>query len=148
MCRAAVRSVVQNLRSRSAPAFRQGALEATHRADVRHERYDRLTSMEVMDMEATRDELLSEFKGLIGDAEALLKATTDQAGETVTAVRQRIEQRLEEGKKSVAEAEVLLFEKTKEAARNAEVYVRENPWNAVGIAAGVGLVVGLLMRRR
>jgi ElaB/YqjD/DUF883 family membrane-anchored ribosome-binding protein len=104
--------------------------------------------MEVMDMEATRDELLSEFKALIGDAEALLKATTDQAGETITAVRQRIEQRLEEGKKSVAEAEVLLLEKTKEAAKSADVYVRENPWNAVGIAAGVGLVVGLLVARK
>jgi len=99
-------------------------------------------------MEATRDELLSEFKALIGDAEALLKATTDQAGETITAVRQRIEQRLEEGKKSVAEAEVLLLEKTTEAAKSADVYVRENPWNAVGIAAGVGLVVGLLVARK
>ena len=99
-------------------------------------------------MEATRDELLSDFKALIGDAEALLRATKDQAGETVTAVRQRIEQRLEEGKKSVAEAEVLLLEKTKEAAKSADVYVRENPWNAVGIAAGVGLVVGLLVARK
>ena len=99
-------------------------------------------------MEATRDELLSEFKALIGDAEALLKATTDQAGETITAVRQRIEQRLEEGKKSVAEAEALLLEKSKEAAKSADVYVRENPWNAVGIAAGVGLVVGLLVARK
>jgi len=99
-------------------------------------------------MEATRDELLSEFKALIGDAEALLRATTDQAGETVTAVRQRIEQRLEEGKKSVAEAEVLLLEKTKEAAKSADVYVRENPWNAVGIAVGVGFVVGLLVTRK
>jgi len=104
--------------------------------------------MEVMDMEATRDELLSEFKALIGDAEALLKATADQAGETVTAVRQRIEQRLEEGKKAVAEAEVVLLETTKEAAKTADVYVRENPWNAVGIAAGVGLVVGLLVGRK
>ena len=111
-------------------------------------RYDRLAMTEVMNMDATRDELLSEFKALISDAEALLRATTDQAGETVTAVRHRIEQRLEEGKKSVAEAEVLLLEKTKEAAKSAEIYVRENPWNAVGIAAGVGLVVGLLMRRR
>ena len=99
-------------------------------------------------MEATRDELLSDFKALIGDAEALLRATTDQAGETVTAVRQRIEQRLEEGKKSVAEAEALLLERTKEAAKSADVYVRENPWNAVGIAAGVGLVVGLLVARK
>jgi ElaB/YqjD/DUF883 family membrane-anchored ribosome-binding protein len=104
--------------------------------------------MEVMDMEATRDELLSEFKALIGDAEALLKATADQAGETVTAVRQRIEQRLEEGKKSVAEAEVLLLERTKEAAKSADVYVREHPWNAVGLAAGVGFVVGLLVARK
>jgi len=99
-------------------------------------------------MEATRDELLSDFKALIGDAEALLRATTGQAGETVTAVRQRIEQRLEEGKKSVAEAEALLLERTKEAAKSADVYVRENPWNAVGIAAGVGLVVGLLVARK
>jgi ElaB/YqjD/DUF883 family membrane-anchored ribosome-binding protein len=104
--------------------------------------------MEVMDMEATRDELLSEFKALIGDADALLKATADQAGETVTAVRQRIEQRLEEGKKSVAEAEVLLLERTKEAAKSADVYVREHPWNAVGLAAGVGFVVGLLVARK
>jgi ElaB/YqjD/DUF883 family membrane-anchored ribosome-binding protein len=104
--------------------------------------------MEVMDMEATRDELLSEFKALIGDADALLKATADQAGETVTAVRQRIEQRLEEGKKSVAEAEVLLLERTKEAAMSADVYVREHPWNAVGLAAGVGFVVGLLVARK
>jgi ElaB/YqjD/DUF883 family membrane-anchored ribosome-binding protein len=104
--------------------------------------------MEVMDMEATRDELLSEFKALIGDAEALLKATADQAGETVTAVRQRIEQRLEEGKKSVAEAEVLLLERTKEAAKSVDVYVREHPWNAVGLAAGVGFVVGLLVARK
>ena len=99
-------------------------------------------------MEATRDELLSDFKALIGDAEALLRATTDQAGETVTAVRERIEQRLEEGKKSVAEAEALLLERTKEAAKSADVYVRENPWNAVGIAAGVGLLVGLLVARK
>ena len=99
-------------------------------------------------MEATRDELLSDFKALIGDAEALLRATTDQAGETVSAVRQRIEQRLEEGKKSVAEAEALLLERTKEAAKTADVYVRENPWNAVGLAAGVGLVVGLLVARK
>jgi ElaB/YqjD/DUF883 family membrane-anchored ribosome-binding protein len=99
-------------------------------------------------METTRDELLSDFKALIGDAEALLKATTGHAGETVTVVRQRVEQRIEEAKKSVADAEALVLERTKEAAQSADVYVRENPWNAVGIAAGVGLVVGLLVARK
>lgn len=107
-----------------------------------------LTSMEVVDMDATREQLHAEFKALIDDAEAFLKATAGQAGEAVTTARQRIEQRLEEGKRSLAEAEVLLIDKSKEAAKTAEVYVRENPWNAVGIAAGVGLVLGLILRRR
>ena len=98
-------------------------------------------------MEATREKLVSDLKVLIDDAEELLKATANQAGDTVATVRQRIEQSLEEGKRSLAEAEDLLLDKGKEAARTADAYVRENPWNAVGIAAGVGLVLGLLIRR-
>ena len=99
-------------------------------------------------MEVTRERLISDFKVLIDDAEELLRATAGQAGGTIDTVRRRFEQSLEEGKQSLAEAEVLLVNKGREAAKTADVYVRENPWNAVSIAAGVGLVVGLLMRRR
>ena len=100
-----------------------------------------------MNMEVSKEKLLSDFKVLVGDAEELLKATTNQAGEKVSAARQRIEQSLEQGKRTLAEAENMLADKTKEAAKAAELYVRENPWNAVGIAAGIGLVLGLLIRR-
>ena len=99
-------------------------------------------------MEVTRERLISDFKVLIDDAEELLRATAGQAGGTIDTVRRRFEQSLEEGKQSLAEAEVLLVNKGREAAKTADVYVRENPWNAVSIAAGVGLVLGLLMRRR
>lgn len=98
-------------------------------------------------MEATREKLVSDLKVLIDDAEELLKATANQAGEKVASVRQRIEQSLDEGKRSLAEAEDLLLDTSKEAAKAADSYVRENPWNAVGIAAGIGLVLGLLIRR-
>ena len=98
-------------------------------------------------MEATREKLVSDLKVLIDDAEELLKATANQAGEKVATVRQRIEQSLDESKRSLAEAEDLLLDTGKEAAKAADVYVRENPWNAVGIAAGIGLVLGLLIRR-
>ena len=98
-------------------------------------------------MEATREKLVSDLKVLIDDAEELLKATANQAGEKVATVRQRIEQSLYEGKRSLAEAEDVLLDTGKEAARAADIYVRENPWNAVGIAAGIGLVLGLLIRR-
>jgi ElaB/YqjD/DUF883 family membrane-anchored ribosome-binding protein len=48
----------------------------------------------------------------------------------------------------MAEAQAALLVKTKEAARATDVYVHENPWRAIGAAAGVGLVIGLLIGRR
>lgn len=100
-----------------------------------------------MDGETSKDRLVGDLRTLISDAEELLKATTSQAGEKVTAARQRIEQSLIEGKKALADAEKALVKKSKEYADVADDYVRENPWSAVGVAAGVGLILGLLIRR-
>ena len=100
-----------------------------------------------MDGETSKERLVSDLKTLIGDAEELLKATTAQAGEKIAVARQKIEQSLIEGKKALADAEEVVIKKSKECAEIADDYVRDNPWSAVGIAAGVGLVLGLLIRR-
>ena len=100
-----------------------------------------------MDGETTsKDKLVGDLKNLVADAEELLKATASQAGEKVAEARQKIEQSLIEGKKALADAEKTLVKKSKEAADLADDYVRDNPWSAVGIAAGAGLVLGLLIR--
>jgi ElaB/YqjD/DUF883 family membrane-anchored ribosome-binding protein len=101
----------------------------------------------IMDGEPTNKErLVNDLKTLVGDAEELLKATANQAGERISVARQKIEQSLVEGKKALADAETTLLKKSKECAEIADDYVRENPWGAVGIAAAVGLAVGLLIR--
>jgi len=100
-----------------------------------------------MEGASTTDKLVSDLKNLIGDAEELLRATTSQAGEKIAVARQRIEQSLVEGKRALADAEQVVLDRSKEYAETAEEYVRENPWAAVGIAAGLGLLFGLLMRR-
>jgi len=100
-----------------------------------------------MDDETTnKDKLVGDLKALVADAEELLKATASQAGERVAEARQKIEQSLIEGKKALADAEKTLVKKSQECAEIADDYVRENPWSAVGLAAGVGLVLGLLLR--
>ncbi|HLN86035.1 MAG TPA: DUF883 family protein [Candidatus Limnocylindrales bacterium] len=100
-----------------------------------------------MDDEITsKGKLVGDLKNLVADAEELLRATASQAGEKVAVARQKIEQSLIEGKKALADAEKTLLKKSKECAELADDYVRENPWSAVGIAAGVGLVLGLLIR--
>ncbi len=100
-----------------------------------------------MDGETTsKDKLVGDLRNLVADAEELLKATASQAGDKIGEARQKIEQSLIEGKKALADAEKSLVAKSKECAEIADDYVRENPWSAVGIAGGIGLVLGLLIR--
>ncbi len=98
--------------------------------------------------EVTKEQLIADFKAVVADAEALLKATANQGGEELAAVRTKAEESLRVVKARIAEEQVALVVKTKEAARAADAYVHEYPWKAVGVAAGFGLLIGLLSSRR
>ena len=98
--------------------------------------------------DVSKDKLVADLKVVVADAEELLRATASQAGEKVSAARQRIEASLATAKVKLTEAEEALLEKSKEAAKAADEYVRENPWQAVGVAAAAGLVLGVLISRR
>ena len=96
----------------------------------------------------SQERLVSAIRSEISDAEELLSATADQVGEKIARLRERIQSRLREAKLRLAEAEALLVDKTRAAARATDDYVHESPWTAIGIAAGVGLLVGLALGRR
>jgi ElaB/YqjD/DUF883 family membrane-anchored ribosome-binding protein len=96
----------------------------------------------------TQERLVSAIRSEISDAEETLSATADQAGEKITRLRSRIENRLREAKFRLIDAEQALLARTREAAHAADDYVHESPWIAIGVAAGMGAVVGLLMGRR
>jgi ElaB/YqjD/DUF883 family membrane-anchored ribosome-binding protein len=96
----------------------------------------------------SRDKLISDVRVVISDAEDLLKATASAAGEKVSAARERVQESLHKAKVKLAEAEEVVIQKAKQTARATDEYVHENPWRSVGIAAGVGLVIGLLIGRR
>lgn len=97
---------------------------------------------------ATKDKLAQDLKIVIADAEELLRATASQAGEKVAAAREKFQDTLRRAKVRLAEAEDVMIDRTKQAARATDEYVHEHPWRAVGIAAGVGLIIGLLIGRR
>jgi ElaB/YqjD/DUF883 family membrane-anchored ribosome-binding protein len=98
--------------------------------------------------DVSKEKLVQDLRLVIGDAEELLKATAATAGEKVSAARERIQDRIHSAKIKLAEAEEALLLKTREAARATDVFVHDNPWYAVGIAAGAGLVIGMLIGRR
>ncbi len=98
--------------------------------------------------EVSKEKLVQDFKLVIADAEDLLRATATQAGEKVAAARERIQDRLHTAKIKLAEAEEAVLIRTREAARVTDEFVHDKPWYAVGIAAGVGLIIGMLIGRR
>ena len=95
-----------------------------------------------------QEQLVSDIKSVISEAEELLGATADQAGEKIAGMRIRIQARLRDAKVRLVEAEEVLVTKTKAAARATDDYVHESPWTAIGIAAGAGLLIGVLIGRR
>lgn len=95
-----------------------------------------------------RDKLVQDMRVVIADAEELLRATATQAGERIGVARERIQDSLHDAKVKLAELEAVMLERAKQAARYTEEYVNENPWRAIGVAAGVGVLLGLLLSRR
>lgn len=98
--------------------------------------------------DVSKERLVADFKVVVADAEALLRATASDAGEKVVAAREKIQSSLVEAKAQLARAEAAIIDKTKQAARATDQYVHDNPWKAVGISACVGLVIGVLIVRR
>jgi ElaB/YqjD/DUF883 family membrane-anchored ribosome-binding protein len=97
---------------------------------------------------ATTDSLFDDLKTVVKDAEDLLKATAGIAGEKVAAARERAEASVRSARERLSSAQEEVIAHTREAAAHADDYVRRNPWQAVGIAALAGLVVGLIASRR
>ena len=96
----------------------------------------------------SKEKLIEDLKVVVTDAEELLKATANQTGERIAAARAKAEESLRAARVRVAEAQASLVKQAKVAAKTTDDYVHENPWQAVGIAAAVGLVLGALISRR
>lgn len=100
-------------------------------------------------MEAvTKEKLMQDLKLVAQDVEELLKATANQTGEKISAARARAEESLRGAQKHLFEASDEAAARARAAAAAADDYVRDNPWQAVAIAAGVAFIIGLLVGRR
>ncbi len=97
---------------------------------------------------ANKEKLVSDMKVVISDAEEILRATAGAAGEKVGELRTKIEARLRDAKERLADAEAAIVDKTKAAARATDDFVHDQPWKAVGVAAALGLALGVLIGRR
>lgn len=98
--------------------------------------------------DVARDRLISDVKVLMADADEIVKAMASATGEKAVELADKLRINMRNAKDKLADAQVAVADKAKVAARVTDDYVHDNPWQAVGIAVGVGLLLGLLIGRR
>lgn len=94
------------------------------------------------------DKLMEDLQLVVTDAEELVRATAGQAGEKIAAARARAAESIDAAKARIAQAGYAAAAQTREAAKAADDYVHDNPWAAVGVAAAVGVVIGILIAKK
>ena len=97
---------------------------------------------------ATIDNLVEDFSTMLTEADDLLKRSGNESGDTARELRAEVEAKLLAAKLRLQELEGKAIDGAKAAQKATNEYVHETPWQSIGIAAAVGLVVGLLMNRR
>ncbi len=97
---------------------------------------------------AQREKLMADLRVVVADAEQLLKMTADEVGESAAGLRERLQERMAQSKERLLDLQESATEKAKAAGHAADDFVHENPWKAVAIGAGIGVIVGMLMGRR
>lgn len=98
--------------------------------------------------QVTTDKLIDDLQVVVSDAEELLKATAGQAGEKVAAARARAQASIDTAKIRMMAAGAKVGERSRQTAKATDEYVHENPWSSIGVAAGLGVLLGFLIGRK
>jgi ElaB/YqjD/DUF883 family membrane-anchored ribosome-binding protein len=104
--------------------------------------------MNTTSIDSSRQKLAGDFRSVVTDVEELLRATAGQTSGQLSNTRDRVAESLKHMKAELESAEHAAIAKAKHAAAEVDHYARDNPWQAVGIAAGIGFLIGVVIARR
>jgi ElaB/YqjD/DUF883 family membrane-anchored ribosome-binding protein len=99
-------------------------------------------------MNLSRETLLDDFSAMLTEAEDLLRRAGNETGERAKDLRAQVEAKLLAAKLRLQELEGEAMDRARAAARVTDDYVHDNPWRAIGVAAVVGFLAGMLINRR
>ena len=99
-------------------------------------------------IDLNRQKLNSDFRNVVTDVEELLKATAGQTSTQLSGTRDRVAESMKQMRMELESAERAAVAKARLAAAEVNHYAHDHPWQAVGIAAGIGFLVGAVVARR
>jgi ElaB/YqjD/DUF883 family membrane-anchored ribosome-binding protein len=92
--------------------------------------------------------ITQEFRNFVADMEDLIKASTSLTGDDLARAKADLSARVAAARAFAEEMPEAISHRARKAVKVADGYVREQPWQVIGIAASFGLLVGFLLGRR
>ncbi|NJK92960.1 MAG: DUF883 domain-containing protein [Blastochloris sp.] len=96
----------------------------------------------------TKEKLVDDVKEVIADAESLIRATADDLSVKAKDARAKLTVRLDGAKVRLKELEGVARERVAEGAKETDRVIRDHPYESLGVAFGIGLLVGILINRK
>jgi ElaB/YqjD/DUF883 family membrane-anchored ribosome-binding protein len=98
--------------------------------------------------DAAPSRIAQEFKNFVADMEDLIKASTSLTGDDLARAKANVYARVATARVFLEEIPGEISDRARNTVKVADGYVREQPWQAMGITAAVGLLIGFLLGRR
>jgi ElaB/YqjD/DUF883 family membrane-anchored ribosome-binding protein len=98
--------------------------------------------------DVTLSKLVKDFKTVVADAEGMVKATAGELGEKLSEKAREARSRLLASLESAKTSCHKLEEKAVAGAKATDKIIREHPYESIGVAFGVGLLIGVLVARK
>ena len=102
--------------------------------------------------QAAKQKLMEDFSAVIDDSRQLLKEMASAPIDKATSLRGSLDSKLREARDRLDDLQGAAVERGRAAAKQADEYVRENPWETVAVGAGVaaliGIAIGVMLARR
>lgn len=95
-----------------------------------------------------RERLMNDLKNVIGDVESWLHDAREHGADGMADATAQFEESLRTAKTDLLKLEDSMLARTRIAAQQAHVYVKDNPWKAVGLGAAIGILAGMLIARK
>lgn len=96
----------------------------------------------------TKEKLIEDVKEVIADAEAMVKSTADDLSVKAKEARAKLNLKIAATKEQLKDLDKVVREKALEGAKETDRVIRNHPYESIGIALGVGLLIGILLNRK
>ena len=99
-------------------------------------------------LQLQKERLMQDLYAVIADSEALLQSSTHGAEDSLNETKSQIQERLDNAKANLKHLQELAVARAEAATQVADQYVHSHPWQAIGLAGVMGMLLGVLMVRR